>query len=136
DPATMPMAAACAAFARIDELWAPVARNAHECRPAWARWLAGTETIASPLPPHGIIAFPRVHGADDTLALCEYLVHEPQVDVVPGEYFGAPGHVRVGCGVAPEQLAAGLARLTRGLAAWRDVQDRAAWRARVSAPCP
>lgn len=136
DPATMAMQAARAAFANLDALWAPVARNTRECRPAWARWLRETETIASTVPPYGIIAFPRVHGAHDTLALCEYLVHEHEVDVVPGEYFGATGHVRVGCGVTPAQLETGLARLARGLAAWRDVRDPAAWRARVTAPAP
>lgn len=136
DPATMPMSAGRIAFAHIAELWAPVAENARACRPSWAQWLRATDTVASTVPPYGIIAFPRVHGAHDTLALCEYLVHEHAVDVVPGEYFGAPGHVRVGCGVAPAQLAEGLARLTRGLAAWRNVRDPAAWRARASAPLP
>lgn len=136
DPPTMALSAARAAFAHLDELWAPVARNARECRPAWARWLRETETIASTVPPYGIIAFPRVHGARDTLALCEYLVHEHAVDVVPGEYFGLAGHVRVGCGVTPADLETGLARLARGLAAWRDVRDPGAWRARVSAPLP
>jgi aspartate/methionine/tyrosine aminotransferase len=45
-----------------------------------------------------------VRSAPDTLALCEQLVREHQVDVVPGEFFGRPGHVRVGCGVAPALL--------------------------------
>jgi len=37
--------------------------------------------------------------------------------VAPGEFFGAPGHIRVGFAQLPGQLEEGLERLTEGLKA-------------------
>ena len=50
----------------------------------------------------------------DTRALAEHLAREHGVDVVPGEFFGLPGHLRVGCGVPAATLEEGLARLSAG----------------------
>lgn len=53
------------------------------------------------------IGFPRVHGVDETTALCERLVAETGVLLLPGGVYDEPGHVRVGFGRAnmPEALA-------------------------------
>ena len=56
---------------------------------------------------------------DDTAALAAYLQAEHQVDVVPGEYFGKPGHIRGGFGVPVETLREGLTRLEQGILAFR-----------------
>lgn len=119
DPPTATMRAATAAFARLPELLAPLRVVERDSRPIWAKWLVATDGIECVVPDHGIIAFPRVAGVADTLDLAEFLVREHQVDVVPGEFFGMPGHVRVGCGLPPEQLTEGLARLARGIRAYR-----------------
>jgi aspartate/methionine/tyrosine aminotransferase len=119
DPPTMAIQAARMALERIDELARPVVANRKHVRPAFEHWLATSDAIESTIPSHGIIAFPRVKGVRDTHALCEHLVREHEVDVVPGEFFGLAGHVRVGCGVSPEHLADGLARIERGIASFR-----------------
>ncbi|RDI75922.1 Aspartate/tyrosine/aromatic aminotransferase [Gaiella occulta] len=58
-------------------------------------------------PSAGPIGFPRVHGVDETAALCERLVAETGVLLLPGGVYDEPGHVRVGFGRAnlPEALA-------------------------------
>jgi aspartate/methionine/tyrosine aminotransferase len=119
DPPTASLRSGTAAFAKLDELLKPVREVEKECRPMWARWLASTEGIECVVPEHGIIAFPRVVGVDDTMALCDHLATQHGVDVVPGEFFGKAGHVRIGCGVPAAKLAEGLARLERGIAAFR-----------------
>jgi len=120
DPPTATMRAGTAALARLPELLAPLRVVERESRPIWARWLNSTEGIDCVVPEHGIIAFPRVAGVSDTLALAEFLVREFKVDVVPGEFFGKPGHVRVGCGLPPDKLVEGLSRLERGIRAFRE----------------
>lgn len=125
DPPTMSMQAARIALEHMDELYAPVAQNARAVRPEWKRWLETTRSIESWVGEHGIIAFPRVSGASDTHSLGEHLVAEHGVDIVPGEHFGLPGHIRVGCGVGRETLVDGLARLERGIASFAAGAKRA-----------
>jgi aspartate/methionine/tyrosine aminotransferase len=119
DPPTASMRCATAALARLEGLLAPLRVVERESRPHFEHWLRTTPGIECVVPPFGIIAFPRVDGVEDTLALAEYLVREHQVDVVPGEFFGRKGHVRVGCGLPSAKLRAGLARLDQGLRAYR-----------------
>jgi aspartate/methionine/tyrosine aminotransferase len=118
DPPTSTLAAARAALDHLEELRRPLERIARESRPHWKRWLETTAGVASTVPEFGIIAFPRIERASDTVALAEHLAKEHGVDVVPGEFFGLPGHVRVGCGVPEATLEEGLARLTRGIRAF------------------
>jgi aspartate/methionine/tyrosine aminotransferase len=119
DPPTATLRAARLALDRLPELLAPLARVTRESRPAWKQWLESTPGVEARVPEFGIIAFPRVAGIDDTLALAEFLVREHDVDVVPGEFFGLPGHLRIGCGVPRATLEEALTRVTRGLEAWR-----------------
>ncbi len=107
------------ALDQLELLARPIARVEAESRPVFERWLRETEGIRVFVPRRGIIAFPRIEGVADTRALCEFLVREHQVDVVPGEFFGTPGHVRVGCAQPPELLRAGLGRLAAGIRAFR-----------------
>ena len=93
-----------------------------ECRPHLVRWLTETDGVTGPPPRFGLAAFPRIEGVDDTLALARYLAREFGVDVVPGEFFGLRGHVRVGFGVPEETLREGLERLTRGIEAFRSAR--------------
>jgi aspartate/methionine/tyrosine aminotransferase len=119
DPPTASLRSGAAAMSRLDELLRPLRAVEKECRPAWAQWLTTTAGIECTVPDHGIIAFPRIAGVDDTLALCDHLAAKHGVDVVPGEFFGRPGHVRVGCGVSGAKLREGLARLERGIRSFR-----------------
>lgn len=119
DPPTATLRAARAALQDLAALGAPLRRVERESRPLFLRFLSSTAGLECVVPPHGIIAFPRVLGVGDTRALGEFLVRNHGVDVVPGEFFGLAGHVRVGCGVPAEVLADGLARLARGVADFR-----------------
>jgi aspartate/methionine/tyrosine aminotransferase len=107
------------ALERLPSFLEPYREIVRTTRPMWARWLANTEGVRAFVPDHGIIAFPRIEGAEDTLALADFLVREHDVGVVPGEFFGRAGHVRVGCGLPPAEMEEALARLSQGLAAWR-----------------
>ena len=46
-----------------------------------------------------------------TLELCEVILEEAQVAIVPGEAFGAPGYFRLSAALADDDLEAGLTRL-------------------------
>jgi aspartate/methionine/tyrosine aminotransferase len=89
-------------------------------RPIVARWLATTTQeglVDATLPDAGCIFFPRLVGVDDTEAFARRLIEERGVIVAPGEYFGAPGHVRIGFGLPPAQLEPALNSLTEALRA-------------------
>ena len=80
------------------------------------RFLASAPRLDRVPPAGGLIAFPRVRGVANTRAFVERAIREHGVLVVPGEFFGAPGHVRIGIGARrPAVLAEGLARLARAL---------------------
>ena len=119
DPPTAAMRAARLALDRLPELRRPIATIERESRPIWEKWLRKTPGIAATVPEFGIVAFPRIEGVEDTIALSEYLAKEHQIDVVPGEFFGLPGHLRISCGVPAATLEEGLSRLERGIAAFR-----------------
>jgi aspartate/methionine/tyrosine aminotransferase len=119
DPPTATLRAGRLALDRLPELLRPLRTVERESRPIWERWLSRTPGIRSTVPEFGIIAFPRIEDIEDTVALSEYLAVEHDVDVVPGEFFGSAGHLRVSCGVPAATLEEGLARLERGIAAYR-----------------
>ncbi len=79
--------------------------------------------VAGTLPPFGCIAFPRLVGIDDTVHFSEWLADRCGVIVAPGEYFGAPGHIRIGFARAPADVDYGLQALTDGLIRYRDRHD-------------
>lgn len=74
--------------------------------------------IEGDLPPFGCIVFPRLLGVPDSIAFADWLAERTGVVVAPGEYFGAPGHVRIGFGFEPAQLKTGLLLLDEGLRAY------------------
>ena len=116
DAPTSALRAARAALERREALLAPLRDLERTSRPLLERWLASTPGVTGRLGPYGLTAFPRIEGARDTRALAERLVAEADVDTVPGEFFGAPGHLRVSFGLPAPRLAAALERLTAGLA--------------------
>jgi len=51
------------------------------------------------VPPHGgVVSFPKIEGVKDTVSLAKRALAEKGMLVSPGEYFGMPGHLRVGVG--------------------------------------
>lgn len=80
-----------------------------------ARALAAAGLVQGELPAFGCMWFPRIVGVDDTLSLARRLFERHRVLVAPGEYFGAPGHLRIGFGPDVGAVEAGLQRLEAGL---------------------
>lgn len=119
DVPTMSARAALWALERLEVLLLPLRAVEARSRPPWAHWLATSSEVECVVPERGIMAFPYVVGARESRELARRLQREHQVDVVPGEFFGAPGFVRVCCGVPAETLVEGIGRLERGLAALR-----------------
>lgn len=84
---------------------------------AAAEKLVAAGLLEGEVPPYGCMYFPRVPGVTDTLALARRLFEDHDVLVAPGEFFGLPGHLRIGFGADPQMIETGLARLAAGLAA-------------------
>ena len=71
--------------------------------------------IEGALPDYGCMYFPKIVGVRDTTALARKLWERYALLVAPGEYFGMPGHIRIGFGSGENVLDDGLARLHRAL---------------------
>lgn len=63
---------------------------------------------------HGTVSFPRLVDGDAG-ALCQLLADRYDTAVVPGRFFGAPDHLRIGLGVDPPVFRTGLDQLSRAL---------------------
>ncbi|WP_239804813.1 pyridoxal phosphate-dependent aminotransferase [Croceicoccus hydrothermalis] len=83
----------------------------------------GEGLVDSVLPEHGCIVFPRLIGIEDTRAFSEWLAQRGGVVVAPGEYFGSPGHIRIGFGIEAARLDYGLQALTDGMTKFRDIES-------------
>jgi aspartate/methionine/tyrosine aminotransferase len=58
--------------------------------------------------PAGTVVFPRLRGVEDTTMFTERLLREHDTAIVPGRFFQAPRHVRIGFGGPTDTLRAGL----------------------------
>ena len=66
-------------------------------------------------PSAGTVVFPRIEGVDDVSEFAERLVRERETSIVPGRFFDAPAHFRLGFGGDTERLRGGLERLAAAL---------------------
>jgi aspartate/methionine/tyrosine aminotransferase len=64
---------------------------------------------------HGTVVFPRIRGVSDASAFAERLLAERETAVVPGRFFEAPAHVRLGFGSETDNVRGGLAALGAAL---------------------
>jgi aspartate/methionine/tyrosine aminotransferase len=79
-------------------------------RPVLQRFLDGRDDLETVRSSWGTTSFPRLKsGRVDEL--CSGLRDRYQTSVVPGHFFGAPDHFRIGVGGEPEMTAEGLRRL-------------------------
>ena len=107
------------AFSMLDRL-AERARRILTANGATIRqFLAGRRDLECVLPGAGTVIFPRVHGVEDAGPFVAMLAQQFDTDVVPGHFFQAPAHFRLGFGGRSDELAAGLAQLGRALDARR-----------------
>jgi aspartate aminotransferase len=87
--------------------------------------LSTIDGIDCPLPGGAFYAFPDVRRrlerpiagrtVSSSLELCAVLLEEVKVALVPGEGFGAPGHVRLSYALSDKELEEGLARIVKVL---------------------
>jgi len=66
-------------------------------------------------PSSGTVVFPRLTGIDDTMEFAERLLSVRDTAVVPGRFFQAPGHIRIGFGGPTDALRKGLDAIGRAL---------------------
>jgi aspartate/methionine/tyrosine aminotransferase len=76
------------------------------------QWLDDHRETFSLIPPKAAaVAFARYHLNINSVALVERLRNEKSVLMIPGDYFGMNGFVRIGFGAAPEPFMAALERV-------------------------
>ena len=77
--------------------------------PILEEWLARHEELFTLIPPQAAaIAFIRYHLDINSAELVERLMHEKSVFIVPGDHFGMDHYLRIGFGLPPDYLQAGL----------------------------
>ena len=103
------------AFSLLDRL----AARAHRLIEANGRtvraFLESRPELQYVLPAAGTVVFPRIRGIEDCGAFVQRLAREFETDLVPGRFFQAPAHFRLGFGGRPDLLAEGLDQLGKAL---------------------
>jgi Aspartate/tyrosine/aromatic aminotransferase len=102
-------------MAPFDAHWRELLARSRPVMERRVREMIGEGLIAGDLPPFGCMYFPSIVGVSDTRELADWLWREHRIIVAPGEFFGLPGHVRLGFGGDAEQLDRGLGRLAAAL---------------------
>jgi aspartate/methionine/tyrosine aminotransferase len=64
---------------------------------------------------HGTVLFPRIRGVADASTFADRLLTERDTAVVPGRFFEAPAHVRLGFGSETDNVRGGLAAVGAAL---------------------
>jgi len=113
---------------RFDGYWRSVLRTNRPILERACTAMKADGLIEGDPPAAGCMYFPRIEGVADTQALARQLWNDHRVLVGPGEYFGQPGHVRLGFGMADGRLGPSLTRLHKALLAIRNASSGAARR--------
>jgi aspartate/methionine/tyrosine aminotransferase len=105
--------------ADFDAHWRNVLAQARPTVLEHARAMQAAGLIDGAFPTAGCMYFPRIVGVADTRALCDWLWEAHRLLVAAGEFFGQPGHVRIGFGGGRgAELDRGLSRLKAALEAY------------------
>ena len=104
----------CFALARLTEVAAGTAERLARNRALANAFFASRDDLDCAPMVHGITAFPRMLSGDPE-ALDERLRIRFDTGIVPGRWFEAPQHFRLGVGGATEMVEEGLARLGAAL---------------------
>ena len=103
------------AFQHLDALMART-RNLLTANGALLKAFLASHRDLEHVPPQGAtVVFPRIRGVADTSGFAERLLTEFETAVVPGRFFDAPAHIRIGFSGATDPLREGLARLGAAL---------------------
>jgi aspartate/methionine/tyrosine aminotransferase len=103
------------AFAQLDRLHRRATALLAANRTLVREFLEGRRELEWFDPQRGTVVFPRLPGVEDTDRFAERLMSELGVAVVPGRFFEAPAHFRLGLGGATESLGGGLAAIGSAL---------------------
>jgi aspartate/methionine/tyrosine aminotransferase len=102
---------------RADRTLRPLREQARRNRRVLMDWAARNSALVGlPTPHGGVSAFPLFPDVPDMTGLCERLLEDDGVLVVPGECFGHPNRLRIGFGGPTEELRAGLDAVARAVA--------------------
>lgn len=105
---------AALAFAHLDRLLERT-RSLLETNGRLARQFLASRPELEWIPAGGTVLFPRLAGVEDASAFAERLLVERATAVVPGRFFQAPAHFRLGFGGETEPLRGGLAAIGAAL---------------------
>ena len=64
---------------------------------------------------HYLNKFANGHILHDSFALCDYILDSAEVATVPGDGFGAPGHIRFSCATKKDTIREGIDRVAKVL---------------------
>jgi aspartate/methionine/tyrosine aminotransferase len=103
------------AFAQLDRLEDRTTALLEVNRPLVHEFLRRRPEIEVVLPRNSTVVFPRIRGVRDTSAFAERLLTDHGTAVVPGRFFEAPAHFRLGFGGPTELVRGGLARIGAAL---------------------
>ena len=104
-----------AAFEHLEWIRARARRVVEADRALLGDFLAAQPAVSAPRTAFGTTALLRLAGQDVDSFLAR-LRAEYETSAVPGRFFDAPGHFRVGMGVNTEMFGEGLCRIGRALA--------------------
>lgn len=107
------------AFEQIDALRARARRILEENGALVRAFLSSHPELEQVEPAGGTVVFPRLRGLADATGFVERLASDFEVGVVPGSFFQAPAHVRIGFGGRRDVLEEALGRFGEALDSWR-----------------
>ncbi len=114
----VPLRLSALALQQRQRLLARARQVSEEGRAHFLEALAGMPNFSAPPPQVGLTALVQVRDDQgnllDTRAFSDWLRVEKGLGVVPGDFFGQPGSLRIGYGVPHETLSKGLALLAEG----------------------
>lgn len=102
------------AFSQLEALAARAQRFIEPNVTAFVGFLARTPELEG-FVARATVAFPRLRSGEDARGLAERLMREHQTAIVPGHFFDAPAHMRIGLGIEPEVFGRGLENLSKAL---------------------
>ena len=108
---------AVVAFHHLDTLIQRAKRIVATNYPKVEAFVRGRPELEWVPPQGGTVAFPRLRGVEDTTRFVERLISERETIVVPGRFFEAPTHFRIGFSGKADVLDGGLSQLAAALEA-------------------
>jgi aspartate/methionine/tyrosine aminotransferase len=102
------------AFAQFERLAARAERIIEPNLKLFREFLTRTPQLEG-FAERGTVTFPRLRSGQDASDFADTLLREHHTAVVPGRFFGAPAHMRIGLGVDAAVLRRGLDNISKAL---------------------